>query len=286
MSDTANTTATTNPEKSEDYYFYSISENEKDPLAAKHSKNGKYKGLVEKRRSTDLLCLLLIIAMWATMTVVGSVATMKGNIFRLIGPISSTGSICGFDGSVKNEAYFYTVLTNGLGSCIHSCPNYNAPLNSTSSTDYVCLFEVYSSFGVSPYTESTDIDNYIQQYCLTGPQNTYNIDSNCGCNIIRATHNQFRRCRFNDQSIANEYLPFREPSFFSAFIANVVKGRIVIFAFGFLSAVILSFMITLILRYECLGFIFLWSSIFTVLLFMVAMTVLCYRVSLFLFTSY
>ena len=41
----------------------------------------------EKRRTTDVLFLLAIIAMWVVMTIVGAISIPNGNPYRLISPV-------------------------------------------------------------------------------------------------------------------------------------------------------------------------------------------------------
>jgi hypothetical protein len=81
--------------------------------AGKHSKNGEYEGMVANRRTTDILFLILIIAMWICMTIVGGIAVRDGNPYRLIAPIDENGSLCGISPSVKSTGKFYTVTAQG-----------------------------------------------------------------------------------------------------------------------------------------------------------------------------
>lgn len=41
----------------------------------------------EKRRTTDVLFLLAIIAMWVVMTIVGAISIPNGNPYRLVSPV-------------------------------------------------------------------------------------------------------------------------------------------------------------------------------------------------------
>lgn len=58
--------------------------------------------------------LLLIIALWVVMTIIGIVSSKNGDLYRLIGPINSEGKVCGFESPVQSTKYFYTVQTNGM----------------------------------------------------------------------------------------------------------------------------------------------------------------------------
>ena len=44
----------------------------------------------EKRRTTDFLFLLGIIAMWVVMTIVGAISIPNGNPYRLVSPMDDT----------------------------------------------------------------------------------------------------------------------------------------------------------------------------------------------------
>ena len=81
--------------------------------AENHSKKGEYVGMVEHRKTTDLLFFLLIFGMWVAMSVVGGIAVRDGNPYRLIAPIDDTGSMCGISPSVKSMAKFYTITAAG-----------------------------------------------------------------------------------------------------------------------------------------------------------------------------
>jgi hypothetical protein len=85
--------------------------------AGKHSKNGEYEGMATKRRTTDILFFILIVAMWICMSIVGGIAVRDGNPYRLIAPIDENGSLCGISASVKNTGKFYTVTAQG--NCDH-----------------------------------------------------------------------------------------------------------------------------------------------------------------------
>lgn len=71
-----------------------------------------------KRRSTDIICFLLIIAAWVVMTLIGQEAMREGNPYALINGIDDKGRICGVDDSVKDLPKFYPVLLRGVGEFV------------------------------------------------------------------------------------------------------------------------------------------------------------------------
>ena len=164
-----------------------------------HRNIGKYYGINPNRYSTDIWCFATIILCWIGMTAIGSSVSKNYDVNRLLGPIDSSGKVCGFEGSFKSEPLFYTVLTDGLGSCVNSCPNYNALLTSIDPNDYICL-ESLSDM----QSNSSIFSSFLKLNCFT--DNSYDLTKNCGCNIMRDTMNIFNRCRFADLSISDQYI--------------------------------------------------------------------------------
>jgi len=254
---------------------YQLTNNEKesDNRSASHPNKGKYDGINPTRSTTDILFFILIIALWVCMTGVGSQASVNGKIVHILGPIDSQGRTCGYSDGVIHYKYFYTVLTNGLGTCIESCPQFDSSTTSSNPSDYICL----STDDTIP-TNDVDKQVYIETFCFTNGE--YDITSNCGCNLIRSTESQFRRCRFTDSEVRSYYSTQNKLDYLQSFMADIITARLVIFVFGFLLALTLSFIITLILRYEFLGEFFIWTSIVLVLLLFLQLIVMAYSTSI------
>ena len=98
-----------------------------------------FNGVCEKRHTTDILFLILLIGTWVAMTVVGVQATMTGNPYSLVYPHDDSGRICGYDTKVADLSRLYTVTTYGLGICVDGCPTVSANLSSVDVNDYYCL---------------------------------------------------------------------------------------------------------------------------------------------------
>jgi len=54
-----------------------------------------FDGPTKDRHCTDLLCFLLIIASWVTMTGIGVYAVTNGDIRLILNPLDYDGNICG-----------------------------------------------------------------------------------------------------------------------------------------------------------------------------------------------
>ena len=96
--------------------LFRITEKDKEKNAHQPSMRVSDKGftLPEQRHTTDVLFLIFIICMWITMTVVGAIACQRGSPYRLLAPMDDSGSVCGYDASVKTRPKFYAVLQNGV----------------------------------------------------------------------------------------------------------------------------------------------------------------------------
>jgi hypothetical protein len=163
-----------------------------------HEKNPKtkhdYEGIVPKRWTTDILFLILIWLMWGAMSYVGYTGIIRGDPYRLIGGIDSDGKTCGFGNTYESNKLLYAVTSNGLGTCVSSCPSIDAPLTSTDPNDFVCLNQIDSSAIPAQIT-----------LCQNGGA-SYTVGvTGCYCNIKRATSNYLRRCIFDSADVRALY---------------------------------------------------------------------------------
>ena len=74
------------------------------PLAAPEGFDGPV-----KRRCTDVLFMLLLIASWVAMTVIGIDSVKKGDPDKLINGVDYQGRICGVDADVKDLPNLYYI---------------------------------------------------------------------------------------------------------------------------------------------------------------------------------
>lgn len=100
-----------------------------------HPDNKKFSGegwddlSKKKRHCTDILCLLILIACWFTMTIIGLIALgaikddrlRAGDPNRLLHAIDYDGRICGVDSGVKSRPKA-VYMTSSAVVCVHECP--------------------------------------------------------------------------------------------------------------------------------------------------------------------
>ncbi|KAJ8608720.1 hypothetical protein CTAYLR_009661 [Chrysophaeum taylorii] len=102
-------------------------------------------GPCKRRRCTDVLCLLLLMACWFVMTFIG-LATIpgsgvdtprlnKGNPWRLVNGIDYKGQVCGINSDVKSKENLY-YLPTGEGVCVKSCPK------KTNLEAFICRYNI------------------------------------------------------------------------------------------------------------------------------------------------
>lgn len=215
-------------------------------------------GIKKNRHCTDVFCLLLIVITWIVMTYMGYIGIKKGDPYRLISAVNDQGDICGYTGSGRGKPYFYTVMTNSFGVCVEECPSVDASsLSSTDVNDYYCLYSVHYL-----YSSDSTLSTYISTSCMT--DGVYDISTDCGCNIQRATTSMFHRCIFDDPDVRNQYIS-QSTDYASEFIGDIAVSRAVIFGFGTLFAVVLSFFWSFILRFRWIGYLVAWSAIIVML---------------------
>lgn len=249
---------------------YQLSKNDDDePLAKKHSCKDGFEGCATKRRSTDCLFLIIIVLLWAAMSYVGYRAITMGNPYRLISPINDQGQVCGQTDAVKNEPYFTSVMTLGVGVCAASCESYNANFTSVSPNDYYCLKYVYD---YAP--TDTLLSAYITVNCFDSGK--FNIESNCGCMLKLETTDVFHRCQFVDPDYRDVIATQHFKGLLVNFIGDVWEVKHLIFGYAVGLSILLGFFWITILRFEWLSTIIVWSSVFGVLALLLIMCALAY----------
>ena len=239
--------------------------------ADQHSTQGQYKGTTPSRQVTDVFFLVGILLLWSAMSIIGALAVQNGNPLRLIAPISDDGSLCGQSSGKVDAPVWYQVSTWGQGVCLPSCPvaKSPAPVYSLTHTDYVCLSWVEQLFGFTNTDANSAVNANFQTYLKTAcmsngvfsPWGRYDPDLGaCGCNLIYPSTNVVNRCFFNDAAQRTQFNQGM-PDYFVAFMSDIVTARYLIFAFGFLLALFLSFLYSHVLRFEYLGLVLVWGSI-------------------------
>ena len=97
----------------------------------------------------------------------------------------------------------------------------------------------------------------------------------CGCMINLATTNAFYRCQYNNPTVQSNFNQAL-PDYFTAFMADIITARYVIFAFGFILAILLALFFSHLLRFECVGLVVVWTGIGLTVVFMAVATGVCW----------
>lgn len=252
-----------------------------------HPDNKKLSGegwqsLREKKRGcTDCLCLLLLLACWFAMTIVGFIACgiiknenlKSGNPNRLLSPMDYNGRLCGYADGVKNKPNGY-YMASGAVVCVEKCP---------SKSDYeafICYDEVVQ--------ELNDIDD----------DTAYQVEAwaevvKTRCMYQAKTKSVLHRCVYNDidanvtaaaaeflegNSVA-QYSSGKAQSWITGFFADLYSLRAYIFGFGIGVAVFLSFVYLYFLRIPGVLFTIIWTILIGVLLCLGIGAILLYNLS-------
>lgn len=216
----------------------------------------------EDRRTTDILFLLAIIAMWVIMTIVGALSFADGNPNRLIGPVSSEGLICGLDPSVSSQKNLYYVTRYGMGQCVADCPTVDEAVTSTTQADYICLPWV-DQFVATSSQGATDFASYITNNCMVA--GSYDATLGCSCNIKRASKAVFSRCVY---TTAGTTTPNENPTssdYLKMWAADIITARNVVFGFGFCIALLSSFLFTYLMSITWIAWGLTWACVLSVL---------------------
>ena len=275
-------------------HVYTIKEGDKASFptsSGQHSSQGKYTGMVKERYTTDIFFLLAIFALWTAMSIVGGIACQQGNPYRLIAPMNDIGSNCGYSPSVADQPVWYQVSSLSMGVCMKECPEVPVPVagaditQSVNRFDYVCLDWVQNQFGFSnsdPRTADNALfTTYLQAACMsintqTGKYTFVQASPvACGCNLKMATTNILNRCVFTDSATRGKYNQ-GFPDYFQAFMGDIITARYIIFCFGFPLALVLSFAVSHMLRFECLGLVVVWLGISLTFAFMAVCVGVCW----------
>lgn len=102
-------------------------------------RSADFDGPTRHRHCTDVLCLALIILMWAVMTGIGIYAVTEGDYRLVLNPMDYDGNVCGtdFNGTDMTDypnLYYVNSFTGGV--CVSQCPSVKDALaeNVTSTT--------------------------------------------------------------------------------------------------------------------------------------------------------
>lgn len=142
-----------------------------------------FDGPNKNRGCTDLLCTLLLLAMWAAMTYLGVTSIQSGDYRIITNPMDYDGNVCGIENKRGNMTgkdmteypYLYYVNLVGGGVCVKECPDLTPPdnPNETMALDpytlitYAGIFQLEGFSSMDPnFIQVADYsDNDLEKAC-------------------------------------------------------------------------------------------------------------------------
>mmetsp|Transcript_37605 Transcript_37605/g.80219 ORF Transcript_37605/g.80219 Transcript_37605/m.80219 type:complete len:658 (-) Transcript_37605:105-2078(-) len=174
-----------------------------------------FDGPTSRRRFTDVLCTLLLIAMWVSMTGLGIYGMQNGDYRKMLYPLDYEGNICGTDvGSIDMTDYPYLYYVNDYsgGVCVKECPRLKNLTDPYTLVTYDGLFSVEGSFvteediAVADYSGSNNTLDCTETLCYPNgdPQSSYSsygvMKGNGFAYYALDTYEVLRRCVFRDEA--------------------------------------------------------------------------------------
>mmetsp|Transcript_8524 Transcript_8524/g.13090 ORF Transcript_8524/g.13090 Transcript_8524/m.13090 type:complete len:646 (+) Transcript_8524:171-2108(+) len=266
-------------------HAYEMSDKDKDhPDNKKLEHSADFAGPCEKRKCTDILFLLLIIACWVAMTFLGFVVTGAipsdtldaGNPERLINGIDYEGNICGVDSGVKSKSKIYYLPAVGTtvsiaGVCIDSCPS------TQDTSTFICKYNVSDELTTLEYYQEVSSGNCMYQEPTTDIFNYCIYDTLLDAAESAAYQTLEEVMSSFNMSSANVSLSSDDSSdWFDDFTADIYTGKYVIFGFGIGVALVIGFVYLFLLRIPGVLFMLTWGIIFSILFLLLIGGVLCY----------
>ncbi|XP_068729882.1 choline transporter-like protein 4 [Montipora capricornis] len=138
-----------------------------------------FDGPIKNRSCTDIICCILFVLYVLGMVVLGIIAFVKGNPYKLLNSVDSDGNICGFDEIVRDrpKLVFFDLTecvsvvtkfsTSLFGAscptkqrCAKKCPDQNALGTDVrlNVSDLVCDYDLYATFDNRAPSKETLID--------------------------------------------------------------------------------------------------------------------------------
>lgn len=216
----------------------------------------------KKRWCTDFLFLILIIAAWVAMTIVGFIACgvindprlPKGNPKKLVYPMDYLGNVCGVDTAVIDRSYGY-YFPDGQVVCVKNCPSKD------NYEQFICHYDLQSSVN-SNYLLGY---NYVLQFKCMYYVQSYAYLNRC---YPLGNVNQILTQATAANSTLSKSSPYSVSSgegWFNKFITDLLYLRGYIFGIGIGGAVLFSFVYLYLLRIPGMLFIVVWSIIFSIM---------------------
>lgn len=234
-----------------------------------------------QRKCTDVLFMILLVAAWIAMTVVGADAVSRGNPAMLINGMDYMGNTCGVTANYTDVSKLYYVNYNGNGVCVASCPK---------TTDFNNLYACktasnvqYTVGGSNPIDCSTGNGPAECAY-YTGVASTSNFAASTGdgdCMYQIETIDFLNHCVISDETIAEQFVDVTDETvFLQKFMSDIYVARYWILGFGFCFSFVIGVMYCYLLRIPGLVTIMTWTSIFATIGLTVAIGIGFWKVAL------
>jgi hypothetical protein len=220
----------------------------------------------KKRHCTDCLCLLMLMACWFTMTIIGFMVCgviederlVSGDPARLLHAIDYDGRICGLDPGVRNRPNAYYMSSSAV-VCMKGCP---------SSTDYsrfICYDELQSQADNSTLRAWELV---AKQQCLF-QIDTIELVNRCFPQPIDQNETLAIASKYiGTDGVLLEYEGDTSELYLTSFLTAVWVLRGYIFGFGLGVAFALSFLYLYLLRIPGLLTLVIWSILLALLAFL------------------
>jgi len=263
-------------------------EKEKDNPDNKKLDGAEFKGPSDpsKRKTTDCCCIILICAMWFSLTVLGFIVCgvvesddlPAGNPAKLTHMMDYDANICSVNTEVADKPYAY-FLPTGQVICVKECPS------ETDYTKFICQYEVQDEIdstaeaaellgGEAAGTQAKLLSSiyYATQYkCI------FEIDSVVGpgytCIPNPESPDNAMLAEAAEAGVSNmlddEYMPADPPpeSAFDQFSEDLMHAFPLILIFGFFVAAMVGFAALRILRIPFVLSFIIWGCILGVFAF-------------------
>jgi len=226
----------------------------------------------EERHGTDRLYILILVAVWVAITILGAVGAKDGNIDMLLRPYNTQGQTCGIGDLEKEENFVFIQATPfPYGNCVENCPSETAPAGlPILKTNYECVPEIAA-------LATSDFETYLLSMCCQGGVCTDDINTGtyqfansatCLCALKTESDAWFNRCV--DKLSAIEDGNPNTSDYMKMFMADLITARAVVFGFGFVIALLFAFLYTYLMSMNCMASIIVWGCISGVLMVGVA----------------
>lgn len=248
-----------------------------------------FDGPSNDRVCTDVLCSLLLLAMFAIMTAIGIYAIDNGDYRLILYPMDYDGNVCGTDvGDIDMTDYPYLYLVNYLGGgvCMKECPSFSKGYaDEYTLVTYGGVFKVDGladedgpDVMMPDYSSSPNVKTCTAESCF--PDNNVALSfASDGVNLgngyafyLCDSTSYLNRCFISSQAltviendVGEELSGFdvvgEGTDFLSQLFSDLFAARDYVLGFGFGVSVFASFLYSYMLRIPGLLFSIVWSSL-------------------------